>query len=677
MRITKESSSAEKFRVRAFAGTRAILIAIDCPEQRRIGLLGFAFQRGVSGGQTKFLRSKKVFQSVVPDPKNARDPDDPDNPRRYYTDAFPIQSFLWGDYAVEPDTLYRFRVMPMYGKPGALATSPADEIKFEIRTEKEWYDGAVHGVWFNRGAIASQYFAEEFGNAPPENLDDPNDPEVKWLSRGLLEACLEYIDETPAGDGLRVAAYEFTYKPILDALKRAQERGVDLKIVYHDTADEKGRPNESAMEAAGFKPNDGRVAFKRSQSKIPHNKFIVRLKGGNEPVEVWTGSTNFTSSGFLGQTNVGHRVADAATAERYFEYWKALAKDPDIDSARMTAQQLTPDPPEAIDPNGISWLFSPRVKSLMLGYYGRRMLDAANSVWFTAAFGVTEKLVAPLAEKREQMRFVLMEKPASDKVKKALTQDFNRVILSYGIPLGEIYRMKDGKPTSRASIEGFELDKWFFAEEHYRANNDGFVFFVHAKFLLIDPLSDDPLVISGSPNFSPGSLLENDENQLLIRGDTRVADIYLTEYDRVFRHFYFRDIANELANAEKSDDAKAIFLSEDDSWSAPYFKKGCLKNNRRLMFFADPSLSWALKATAEEEMPKAPPKKKSAASKEKSAKPTKKAKPATGVKAKSAKSKAMKAKASKKKGDVAKPVKTKTAKSEKPKKSAKKPTTKR
>jgi hypothetical protein len=30
---------------------------------------------------------------------------------------------------------------------------------------------------------------------------------------------------------------------------------------------------------------------------------------------------------------------------------------------------------------------------------------------------------------------------------------------------------------------------------------------------------------------------------ILVRGDTRVADIYVTEYDRIFRHFYSRDIA--------------------------------------------------------------------------------------------------------------------------------------
>ena len=67
--------------------------------------------------------------------------------------------------------------------------------------------------------------------------------------------------------------------------------------------------------------------------------------------------------------------------------------------------------------------------------------------------------------------------------------------------------MKNGKPTARKNIVGFELDKWFLTEELYRPKNDGFVFFIHTKFLLIDPLSDDPLVCSGSANFSPPSLM--------------------------------------------------------------------------------------------------------------------------------------------------------------------------
>ena len=675
MRVTQTSGD---FKAKAIAGTHTVLIALNCAEGRRKGLKGFAFQREIVGGGgtgPKFLRSQKVFKSVVPDPKNAHDPADPTKPARFYTDKFPVQSFLWGDYAASPGTRYRFVIRPMYGTPGALTTNPADELSFEITTETEWGPGETHGVWFNRGAIASQAFADQFKNEAPKNINDPDDPEVKWLSRGLLEACLEYINETKAGDALRVAAYEFTYPPILNALKAVIDKGIDVQIVYHDTTDAKGKPNETAMAAAGLPIDDQKITYRRSKTKIPHNKFIVRLKGGTDPVEVWTGSTNFTSSGFLGQTNVGHRVADAETAKQYLAFWQLVKQDPELADARAGVSALTPDPIEVIAQKSIARLFSPRAKPAMLDWYGRRMLNAANSVWFTAAFGVTAKLVPPLAQQRDQMRFVLMEKPATDANRKALTGDLSHVILSYGTPLGELYAMKNGKPTARRRIKEFALDKWFFKEELYRPSNDGFVFFVHTKFLLIDPLSDDPLVCSGSANFSPPSLTANDENMLLIRGNTRIADIYMSEFDRVFRHFYFRDIANELAGADTSDDAKAIFLDETDGWTDSYFTAGKVKNNRRLMFFDVPTTTWFANAAAAGTPPAAPvkPKKPVATSAKKAAKKSKK-KAVTKKAAKKAKKPAKKTKkTAAKKTPAKKAAKKKTAK----KKASKKKTAKK
>jgi len=588
---------AADFRARGFSGTRTVLLALDCAEERRSGLLGFAFKREVVGaadGKTKWLRSLKVFKSIVPDPKNARDPADPTRPMRFSTLEHPIQSFLWGDYTAEPDTLYRFTILPLYGRPGEL--EPRGEIKFNIRTEKEFDQG--HGIWFNRGAIASQAFAREFGNKAPsdEEANNPQAAETVWLSRGLLEACLSFIGGTPAGDGLRVAAYEFTYPPVLKALKAAIGRGVDVRIIYHDTTGTTGQEknaNEKAIAAAGLPRRAGgkQVLFPRAKTKIPHNKFIVRLRSGTSPEQVWTGSTNFTPSGFLGQSNVGHLVADAAVAERYLSYWKMLRKDPELESARLGAMGLTPNPPELVPPNSVSLVFSPRTKSELLKWYGRRIEDAAGSVMFTAAFGVTQTLVEPLAKDRDFLRFILMEKPPGQAVKKALSKDRD-LIISYGAVLGEMYEFKDGKPTARKRIKEFELDKWLLQEDHFR--HQGFVFFVHTKFLLIDPLSDDPLVCSGSANFSPDSLLANDENMLLIRGNTRVVDIYLTEFDRIFRHFYFRDVANEVE--AKGSEAEGAFLEETDEWTESYFKPGLFKTRRRQMFFADPAASWAAKA---------------------------------------------------------------------------------
>ena len=601
----RAQSSTGDFRVKAFAGIRTVLMAIDCPESRRNGLRGFAFQREIvgSGHSATWLRSTKVFKSLVPDPKNAKDPNDPTKPARFYTNDHPIQSFLWSDYGAEPDTTYRFKIYPMYGNPGALQKKPP--VVVEIRTEKEEPPANGHGVWFNRGAIASQKFAEEFHNTAPTNINDKNNAEVKWLSRGLLDACLKYIDETPKGWGLRVAAYEFTYSPVLDALKAALDRGVDVRIVYHDTtrADGKGKnANENAIKAAKLPvmnpSTHKRMLFKRTKTKIPHNKFIVRLDKSGDPVEVWTGSTNFTPSGFLGQSNVGHWVRSPKTAAQYLAFWEIVRKDPDLEKARAAVLKLTPDPAAVIDANSTVAVFSPRAKSNLLKYYAERMEDCASSMMFTAAFGVAKQIEPSLAKPRKLLRFLLLEKPVTTVQSKLFKKDRKHLIMSYGVPLGELYRFKNGKAVARDRIKDFALEKWFMEEEHFRPKNDGFIFFVHTKFLLIDPLSNDPLVCSGSANFSSNSLLQNDENMLFVRGDTRIADIYMTEFDRIFRHFYFRNVANEL-EADGSN-AKSIFLDESSTfdWSETYFLPDGFKSLRRQMFFDDPHPRWFENAAA-------------------------------------------------------------------------------
>lgn len=55
------------------------------------------------------------------------------------------------------------------------------------------------------------------------------------------------------------------------------------------------------------------------------------------------------------------------------------------------------------------------------------------------------------------------------------------------------------------------------------------------------PLSDDPIVFTGAANFSEPSTTANAENMLVIRGDTRVADIYLGEFTRLFPLPFPRD----------------------------------------------------------------------------------------------------------------------------------------
>jgi hypothetical protein len=56
------------FKASAIAGSRAIMIALNCKPTACKGLLGFAFRRTRQGGEAKWLRSLKVFKTVVPKP---------------------------------------------------------------------------------------------------------------------------------------------------------------------------------------------------------------------------------------------------------------------------------------------------------------------------------------------------------------------------------------------------------------------------------------------------------------------------------------------------------------------------------------------------------------------------------------------------------------------------------
>jgi phosphatidylserine/phosphatidylglycerophosphate/cardiolipin synthase-like enzyme len=110
------------------------------------------------------------------------------------------------------------------------------------------------------------------------------------------------------------------------------------------------------------------------------------------------------------------------------------------------------------------------------------------------------------------------------------------------------------------------------------------VAYIHSKFLLHDPLGADPIVVTGSANFSDDSTNANDENMLVIRGNRRVADIYFTEFNRLFNHYYFRSVMEQvLRETPDANQDASLFLAEDDSWLQKY-TPGTLRSKRVDMF---------------------------------------------------------------------------------------------
>jgi len=273
-----------------------------------------------------------------------------------------------------------------------------------------------------------------------------------------------------------------------------------------------------------------------------------------------------------------HIVRDEAVAQAYLDYWTELSHDPATPVLSSWTQDHTPqDDLDALTaPSGITPFFSPRKNDAMLSWYAERISEAHQTVMFTAAFGVNKHLAAQFGSQRDFVRFLLLEDAPDRELRAKLRADRN-VVAAFGSLLGSYVDGKKKFPET-------SLDEWFLKEELFR--KQGYIFFIHTKFLLIDPLGDEPLVCTGSANFSSSSLTGNDENMLLIRGDTRVADIYLTEFDRLFRHFYARQTIDRLAE-EGRPLTEAKFLDETTTWLGDYVTAGRMKTNRQRLFFPD------------------------------------------------------------------------------------------
>ena len=325
-----------------------------------------------------------------------------------------------------------------------------------------------------------------------------------------------------------------------------------------------------------------KIFLPRTNVSICHNKFIILLKDG-KPIEVWTGSTNLTDGGIYGQSNVGQIMRNEDIAKQYFDYWTQISGDPKGSKARDWLAENNPnlklrDPANPTAPmddfpeNFVGAIFSPRKDYGMMDWYAERIKEAKNSVFLTSAFSIDKRFAAIFnkdsehGDKNSFLRYLIVESESAPYIKIHLPSirkcDQNRV--AWG-----------DKLDNRKGVDNDEE----LAESLTGLNSH--VNYLHTKYMIIDPLTDDPIVVSGSANFSEASTNKNDENMLILRGNTRVADIYVTEFMRLFNHFKTRNESNKLSDAAY---VKSQHLNPKDNWKNKYYKKGNAEYNERLLF---------------------------------------------------------------------------------------------
>jgi phosphatidylserine/phosphatidylglycerophosphate/cardiolipin synthase-like enzyme len=583
MRFKSRKRSAGQ--VFAVTGTNTVSFGIVASPRTRADLLGFAVQRVDSTGLTRWMDGFKVFASQVPDPT-------PD--LRVSTWDQPVQSFVWDDFTARAGEEYEYRFHTVKGRAWALERSA--EPTFAVRVRTEPLSAGAHDIFFNRGVASSQAYVRKFGTGPIDALaPGKREAALRWLTRDLDEALLAFIDACEPGETLLGCFYEFRYEPAARALKAAVARGVDVRLVLdakiNEFTDKDGfhpsfpREDNAAMLAGVRFPPTRVVQREARSSAIQHNKFMVRVSASGRASEVWTGSTNLSLGGVAGQTNVGHHVRDAGVAAQFASYWDLLATDPggtDADDSRTVRaknlelrkdiEALSPVPVDLAQVDrGTTVVLSPRKDIGVLTSYAGLLDSARSQGCVTLAFGISSEFKSLLNDNtsEDQIVFLLLEK--KDKPNPKARDTF--------------VRLDSGNNVYQAWGSYLEdpVYQWTRETNAARLGLNKHVSYVHSKFMLIDPLSADPIVVTGSANFSAASTKENDENMLVIRGDRRVADIYLTEFNRIFNHYYFRSVVQDARPRDAAASDSSRFLDETPDWQSKY-APGRLRAKRLALF---------------------------------------------------------------------------------------------
>lgn len=541
--------------VAGVAGTSAIILSIRLTDARvdKPDFLGFEILRDDKTEDESFpLKGFKYFPATA---KKVGDG------QLFSTDKHPVQSFTWQDFTVKDAHDYVYHVIPVYGKPAKLTYG--NSCALPLSTEPK--QGKVHSVFFNRGVAGSVAYAREFENKKPgEMTDDERKKALVWLSRGLDEALEGVIQEAIDHQyGIRAAFYEFTYLPVLQKLAATVGAGLDVQIVY-DGRQQK-EENDEAIADAGLPRkstfNGKPIAVLTPRTNDPvtapsHNKFIILLKDG-EPFKVWTGSTNITDKGIYGQCNTGHIVEDGKIAGKYLAYWKVLQGDPEPADFKGQTAALQPD---ISDPAGftddITVFFSPRKGTPILETYAAFVNEARELVCGIFPFSFSTAIKEALGKDTDHLKYILVD------VKKNAagisSNDKDTIIVNGDYFAKEMFEWMQ------------EINSGILLNKNHNPNIG--TNYVHNKILLIDPLGVSPVIIVGSANFSNASVTSNDENTLVIRGGEeikRLGDIYFSEFNRIFHHYFVRN-ATKAINQPGATANDPLHLKTDHSWVAHF-----------------------------------------------------------------------------------------------------------
>jgi phosphatidylserine/phosphatidylglycerophosphate/cardiolipin synthase-like enzyme len=563
----------------AFANNDVITVAWSFG-QKLDGCMGFAVYRIDAEGKETALPAVAVFPGFK---RIAGDT----------CEKFPIQKFYWKDvYArlIAEKTgarAFRYRIVPLSGEPGSLAPMHIPQvISNEVEISARVSD-TMH-AYFNRGLISTQSISRALQGKPSkkgllDHIVNPTDTLRASLSGDMVEALTDFVARAKSGGKLYAALYELHDLELVPLLEKA---GKKLSIVLSNAMEQEVRPvGEPKAEVDGNQDARDRLTktasamFSRMlpNNQIGHNKFVVYVDKTGHPRAVLFGSTNWTPTGLCAQTNNTVVLDNAKVAQRYLDYWRQLKAD---------TQQAKTDP-KALQ-GAVLRTWDGGSKEISLGADGKlTSWFSPNTPKLRSSSTKNEKRPPDMAdvvkaiEGAKRAVLFLVFYPGSPNVAQwaADAQRANKDLFvrgcvtnpsaseSFYYELHGITPPKDGKGKQDSRVIAADAldEKSAPAGWTKEILNAGFAI-IHDKVVVIDPFSDECVVITGSHNLGHKASFNNDENLVIIRGNRKLAAAYASHVLDVYDHFAWR-----VAQQDPRQKGDGFLKVKPDDWQAKYF----------------------------------------------------------------------------------------------------------
>jgi hypothetical protein len=273
--------------------------------------------------------------------------------RHVPSDQRPFRTFTWTDHEVQAGDKVRYRVVPFL----AGTTAPATELAsaWSRRRTVGAPSSATNRAFFNRGFVISQFISRYLDEHYPNmdriaalrkfkaQISTKLDDQIRvFLSGEVRTAPLDLLTRVAKSSDEIYAAllFELADDELVGELRSIGKRA-HVVLANGSIEIKKDKKTNKALETTeqARKRDENSAARKTlrqagvdiqttnrfvAPGALAHNKFLVVTDKKGKAKSVWTGSTNWTTTGLCTQLNNALLVNDSAVAASYLAQWHAL-----------------------------------------------------------------------------------------------------------------------------------------------------------------------------------------------------------------------------------------------------------------------------------------------------------------------------------------------------------------